>query len=97
MPFKKMEVGVYVSLSFIYQEIITLGMTDFYMLTVSCGCKDTILWEELLGKLIVEIIFQIFPYIIGSMFLYGSCVLSLMRSLKTSDFLDNYIDFVLRI
>lgn len=59
---RKCDVGIHVSLLFVYQEIIILEMTDFSMLMVSSGCKGTILWEELLGELLVDIIIQNYLY-----------------------------------
>lgn len=51
-------VGIYVSLLLFCQEIIILEMTDFSMLMDNSGCKGTILWEELLGEFVIEIIFR---------------------------------------
>lgn len=37
-----------------------MGMTDFCMLKVSCGCSGTISWGELLGKSLVLLLFSVY-------------------------------------
>lgn len=44
-----------------FQETTILGMTGFCMLKAKCGCKDIILWEELLGKLNLKLFVYSIP------------------------------------